>query len=190
MAFITRTVIIVIACTLLLNACHKTPPAYTPPVHSMPSVDTTRYKGIWYEIASTPLFNDKNCYCYQLSFTDYPNYTLGKITCRENSATGPIDSRTMTAYPVPGTNHSQFKIDYLWPLQFDYWIVYLDKDYQTGITGTPDHRYYWIYAREPQISHKQYKKLLKIAAENGYTQKYLHNYQQCVNGRLVFPVKN
>ena len=50
----------------------------------------------------------------------------------------------------------------------NYWVIALDKDYQTVVIGEPGREYLWILARQPRLPDDQYRALVGLAEEKGF----------------------
>lgn len=168
--------VVLAASTLVLVGCVKTstPPAGAATVHApappkptIESVDLTRYMGTWYEIAAYPNRFERNCRC---TFADY---TLDEKRVRvTNSCIRGNSQRPSTvkgkAFPVPGSNNTKLRVQFFWPFRGDYWILYLDPDYQYTLVGSPDHEYLWILARTRSLGEPELLKLKGVAKDLGY----------------------
>ena len=53
----------------------------------------------------------------------------------------------------------------------DYWILYVDPEYQTALIGDSQRKYFWILSRNKTISADSYEKLILIATEKGFVSK-------------------
>ena len=58
-----------------------------------------------------------------------------------------------------------FGISLFWA---DYWIIYLDEDYQWAVVGTPSRKYGWILAREKKLSQEVLESIDQKLVEQGY----------------------
>lgn len=50
----------------------------------------------------------------------------------------------------------------------DYWVLYLDDDYQTALVGNPNRRYLWLLSRRPTVPAYERESLLAKARQQGY----------------------
>ncbi len=50
----------------------------------------------------------------------------------------------------------------------DYWVLYLDQDYQHVLVGNPNREYLWLLSRTPQVSAETREQLLAEARVRGY----------------------
>jgi len=81
-----------------------------------------------------------------------------------------------TARVAPGSDNAKLKVRFdswiskLLPTitEGNYWIIALDKNYQTVVIGEPSREYLWILARTPQLPDDQYQALLQLAESKGF----------------------
>ena len=59
-------------------------------------------------------------------------------------------------------------MQFIWPIEMEYRIVYLNHDYSQTIIGRTDRDYVWIMARTPHISEAHYQALIGLIAAEGY----------------------
>jgi len=146
------------------------------PLRVVPSVDLSRYAGLWYEIARLPNRFEEKCIGdvtaeYILEGSD----RLKVINqCRKK------DGKMSTARGVAkladknGPN-SRLKVRFApaflsWlPLVWgDYQIMELAPDYSFALVGDPGRKYLWILSRQPELAEVDYQKLTEIAASQGF----------------------
>ncbi len=144
------------------------------PPPTVPFVELGRYLGTWHEIARLPMFAQKGC------FSTTANYSLrddGDIrvenrcmkmkgdVAKESQATG-------RAWIVDEKTNSRLKVRFVWWLPYiadgDYWVLKLDKNYQISLVGTPDHKYLWLLAREPNLPKAVFEEWISYAKSLGY----------------------
>ena len=152
------------------------------PVASVPDVDLTRYVGLWYEIASFPMFFQRNC--VGDTTARYATTAGGDISvinrCRTSSG---FDEARGKASVVPGTGHARLKVSFFWPFRADYWIIGLDKDYRWAVVGNPNRKYLWVLSRTPQLPRDLLDEALKSAESQGFDLTKLRYTAQDVTGK-------
>jgi apolipoprotein D and lipocalin family protein len=143
------------------------------------SVDLNRYKGKWYEIARLPNYFERKLKCTSATYTLRED---GKITVLNagNYLTDPEKTSSIegVAWVPDKTNPAKLKVRFFWPFSGNYWILYLDKEYQYVLVGDPSIKYLWILAREKKIEQAIYDMLLKKAVDNGYDVKSIIKVSQ------------
>lgn len=135
----------------------------------VPSVDLSRYAGMWHEIARLPNRFQKKC-----DSSSTATYTLrpdGKITvlnqCRKaDGSTARVTGTAKLADPK-GPN-TKLKVTFFWPFSGDYWILALDPEYRWALVGEPERKYLWILAREPRLDDATYQDIVARAARQGF----------------------
>jgi apolipoprotein D and lipocalin family protein len=114
-------------------------------------VDLKRYMGRWYEIASFPsFFQPKNGENTRATYTLNSNGTVDVLNETWNN--GKRESIHGIAYKAdPNSDEAKLKVRFLVPpfLPFipvlgDYWILYLDQDYQYALIGGPTKLFLWV----------------------------------------------
>jgi apolipoprotein D and lipocalin family protein len=121
-----------------------------PPPTTVAKVDLARYAGDWHEIESFPSWFQGGCTGTKAAYTPQPDGTIKVVnTCvRRNGRATSIEG---SARAVPGSNNGKLKVRLFGPFEGDYWIVELDPAYRWAAVGTPDRRYLWILARQPEL---------------------------------------
>jgi apolipoprotein D and lipocalin family protein len=135
-----------------------------PDVQTVDYVDLTRYTGKWYQIAFFPTkFQGK---CTIETTATYGLRKDGQISVLNECKTPSGKARSITgaARIVDRDSNSKLKVKFFWFAPAgDYWILYLDKDYQMAVVGAPSRKYLWILSRTPSITKSQYEGLVKAA---------------------------
>ena len=156
---------------LLLTGCASqvAPPA------TVGSVDLQRYQGTWYEQARLPMFFQRNC---AESEAHYRLRDDGSVAVRNRCLT--YDGEWQQAEGRAELQQAG-QTDKLW-VRFDnwfaqlfpnvargdYWVLYLDQDYQHVLVGNPNREYLWLLSRTPQVSAETREQLLAEARARGY----------------------
>ncbi|UXY52644.1 lipocalin family protein [Pseudomonas tohonis] len=159
---------------LLLAGCAGSGEPAAPP-RTVGAVDLERYQGTWYELARLPMFFQRHCAQSEAHYSLQPDGAVGVLNrCR--TAEGEWQEARGQAVPqVAG--HT----DKLW-VRFDnwfsrlapdltkgqYWVLYLDENYQTALVGHPDRTYLWMLSRTPEVPEHTRTHLLELARQQGY----------------------
>lgn len=167
--------------TLLLSACG----GHEKPLATVNKVDLQRYAGTWYEIARLPQWFQRGCYDSTATYSLNDDGTVKVINrCqREGEQTSEAEG---TARVVPGSDNAKLKVRFdnwvsrLIPTitEGNYWIIALDKDYQTVVIGEPSREYLWILARQSELPEDQYQALVQVAQEKGFPVEELQRNRQ------------
>ena len=138
-------------------------------------VDLSRYTGRWYEIARLPMrFQKAN----EAAIAEYGTNADGTISVHNIAIRSDGSQRDIRGYakvlnPPENTKLTvRFKT---WfgplipvPKEGNYWILYVDEQYQEAIVGTPNRKYLWLLARTPTISEARYAMLVARADQLGF----------------------
>jgi apolipoprotein D and lipocalin family protein len=158
----------------VLAACANSGTGPVPP-ETVERVDLERYQGTWYELARLPMFFQRHCAQSEARYVLLSNEQV-EVSNRCRTRAGHWQQAKGEAVPqVAG------KTDKLW-LRFDnwfssllpgvsrgqYWVLYLDDEYQTALVGHPNRDYLWLLARSPEVAPALRDKLLEVARKQGY----------------------
>lgn len=156
-----------------LPACRSSAPP-RPPLPTVAQVDLNRYAGSWHEVSRLPNFFQKSCVQSMAEYTARPDGTVQvRNTCYR--AKGSPSGITGTATPVPGSGNARLKVKFgglaaLAPVpeEGNYWILALDPHYRWAMVGTPDRKFLWMLARQPQLPVPIYRQLKQRAKDLGF----------------------
>jgi apolipoprotein D and lipocalin family protein len=148
------------------------------PLHVVKNVDVNRYIGKWYEIARLPFKQQEGCSCTTAEYEIIDSLTLRvKNKCLND---GEIDEANGKAFVVEGSNNAKLRVQFFWPFRGDYWIIFLDDNYQWAVVGTPSRKYLWILSRKPKMDENILRELiLKIDSAGFDTGKLIFTEQNC-----------
>lgn len=161
-------------CLLWTGISLPAPAADVQPLPTVASVDLARYMGHWYEIASIPMFFERDCTANTTA--DYkllPDGLVKVINSCQTAARKRISSEGR-ATVIDTTTHAKLKITFLnllgWRFMAggDYWITALAPDYSYAIVGHPSRKYGWILSRQPHLPKSILRYLINNLAEQGY----------------------
>lgn len=137
------------------------------PVASVAAVDLARYAGKWFEIASFPMFFQRQC--VGDTSASYALSADGRVEvsnrCRTENG---FDEAKGVATVVEGWRNSRLKVSFFWPFKSDYWVLGLDDDYRWAVVGNPNRKYLWVLSRTPQLSKPLLDAALACATAQGY----------------------
>ncbi|XP_058114118.1 temperature-induced lipocalin-1 [Magnolia sinica] len=144
-------------------------------------LDLKRYMGRWYEIASFPSRNQpKNGENTRATYTLREDGIVNVLNETWND--GRRGSIEGTAYKAnTKSEEAKFKVKFYVPPFFpiipvtgDYWVLFIDEDYQYALIGQPSRKSLWILCRQNHLDEEIYNQLLEKATEQGYDVKKLH----------------
>lgn len=153
-------------------------PLMRAPLQVVAPVDLKRYAGRWFEQARLPNRFENPC-----AGTVTAEYTLRpdgrmQVLNRCERADGRVAqsegvARAVRVGGLPGAGRLKVRFLPAWlgwlpPVWGDYWILKLDRDYQVSLVGTPDRRYLWVLARQPQLDEATLHSHLEYARSLGF----------------------
>jgi len=148
---------------------------------SVAEVDLARYAGKWYEIASFPMYFQRNC--LGDTTAEYALTPDGdvSVTNRCRTAEG-FDEARGTATVVEGSRNARLKVSFFWPFRSDYWVFGLDADYRWAVVGNPNRKYLWVLSRTPQMPRELLDAALKAASAQAFDLNQLNYTTQGLAG--------
>lgn len=148
-------------------------------------VDLERYMGRWYEIASFPsFFVPKNGADTRATYTLNQDGTVHVLN--ETWSDGKRVAIEGSAYKAdPKSNEAKLKVKFyvppflpIIPVVGNYWVLYLDGDYQYALIGEPTRKYLWILCRKTHLEDEIYEMLVQKAKDEGYDPSKLRKTPQ------------
>lgn len=139
------------------------------PIPPVAELDLPRFMGDWYVIAHIPSFPERHAFDAIESYAIRPD---GRIQTTFRYRNKSFDAPMKTMRPVgtvkPGTGNAVWGMQFFWPIQAEYVVVYVDDDYTQTIVGRSARDYAWIMARTPRISEQDYAAHLQRLRDLGY----------------------
>ncbi|XP_021276354.1 temperature-induced lipocalin-1 [Herrania umbratica] len=149
------------------------------------NLDINRYMGRWYEIASFPSrFQPRSGVNTRATYTLNEDGTVHVLN--ETFTDGKRGSIEGTAYKAdPKSDEAKLKVKFyvppflpIIPVVGDYWVLYIDDDYQYALIGQPSRKYLWILCRQTHMDDEIYNQLVQKAKDQGYDVSTLHKTPQ------------
>ncbi len=129
-------------------------------------VELKRYLGKWYEIAHLPTRFQKDCTDTTATYTLSEDGAISVLNeCRRN---GKVKQAKGKAKVVDKNSGAKLKVTFFWPFYGDYWIIYLGKDYDYAVVGTPNRKNLWILSRTQQMDDKLFSQLIESVKSKGF----------------------
>ena len=138
------------------------------PVTSVSKVDLSRYMGVWYEIARLDHFFQRGCIGSTATYSLLPNGEIEVINRCVDDKDSSLREVKGHAWSVDHGANARLKVSFFWPFRTDYWIIDLGKEYEYAVVGDPKRQYLWILARKPMMDESVYKRILDLAARQGF----------------------
>ncbi|MCK9293923.1 MAG: lipocalin family protein [Desulfobulbaceae bacterium] len=132
-------------------------------------VDMNRYAGRWYEVARYPHRFENGCLDVTADYEMQDDGTIQVVNqCLLAGEGGKIKKALGKAKIVDHLSNAKLKVSFFWPFSGDYWILYVDPDYQHAIVGAPSRKNLWILSRQPQMDPLLLAGLLEKVRGLGY----------------------
>lgn len=139
------------------------------PIKTEEYVDLSQFMGKWYVIANIPTFIEKDAYNAVEIYERNPDGTIA-TTFRFNK--GGFDGELVEYNPlgrvIDNESNAIWTMQFIWPIEADYRIVHVEKNYSATIIGRNQRDYVWIMARSQAMPDELYQKFLDIIHEQGY----------------------
>jgi apolipoprotein D and lipocalin family protein len=155
-----------------------------PPLEAMDrKVDLERFMGDWYVIGfipvTIPFFSEKGAHngveSYRLTDDGVIETTY---TFRKGAFDGPEKRMTPKGWVHDEETNAEWRMQFLWPFEAAYLIVFLDEDYRRTIIGVPNRKHVWIMSRDPEVSDADYGELLEQVVRLGYDREKVERVPQ------------
>lgn len=174
-----------IAALAALLLCASTAFAQQQPLEVVPQLDIQKYAGRWYEVARFPnRFQNKCVGDVTAEYTPQPDGRIAVVNrCRTRD--GEMDDAEGVARPLKDGPAAALEVrfapsflSFLPNVWGDYQVLALDDAYTYSLVGTPDRKYLWVLSRTPSLDEGTYKKLIEVAAGQGFDTNKLVKTQQ------------
>ncbi|MEW6706628.1 MAG: lipocalin family protein [Pseudomonadota bacterium] len=153
-------------------------PVNVRPVDPLPTVqalDLGRFAGRWYEIARLPTRHERRC-SRDVTAEYAPDGQGGVVVrnrcVRDDGRLEQAEGRLRIPDPrLPGEAEVSFVPEFLrwWPGAWaDYYVLFVDVDYQVALVGTPERDRLWVLARKPEMEAGDLEALKSLALRHGF----------------------
>ena len=150
-----------------------------PPLETVERVDLDRFMGRWYVIANIPYFGERDAVDSRAIYRPRDDGRMDDIfVYRDGTFDAPLEEREGVAWVVDETTNARWKVRFIWPFTFDYYILELDAEYQWVVVGHPSRDLAWIMARDKRLDESLYAELLGRLAGHGYDPQALEKVPQ------------
>lgn len=132
-------------------------------------IDFSLYQGTWYEIARLPNSFEEGLKCITATYS-YNDEGIILLTNKGISRSNPDDIKTLTGRAwIPDPEHPEnLKVQFIWPVTTDYWVVHVDSNKGYAIIGSPSRKRLWFLSRKESIDEADFPALKRIAEKNQF----------------------
>jgi len=149
-------------------------------------VDLAQYAGLWYEVASYPVFFNKGLTGVTAEYGVLPD---GRVSVFNRGFKEALDGPESTirgkARVVDTVTNSKLAVRFdQFPVNFfegQYWIVVLDPAYQYAAVSDPQRSTLFILSRTPQMDDATYADILAELEANGFDLSKLKKTEQALD---------
>jgi len=140
-----------------------------PPIKTEEKVNLERFMGDWYVIANIPTFIEEGAHN---AIESYKMNKDGSIETTfsfyQDSFDGEKKVYNPTGFVQDMQSNAIWGMQFIWPFEADYRILYVSDDYSKTIIGRIKRDYVWFMARTPIITDQEYQQLLDLIKDQGY----------------------
>jgi len=135
--------------------------------------------GDWYVIACIPTPIERAAYGPKESYSlDARGRVRTVFNFRRGGFDGPLERYTPTGFVHEASGGAVWGMQFIWPVDADYRIMYVDPEYTLTVIGREKRDYAWIMARAPRIAAADYQRLRTLLASQGYDVRGLRRMPQ------------
>lgn len=133
----------------------------------VPGVDLSRYVGLWYEIAHSPNFFQRDCVRSKAEYGVLSAVSVSvKNTCFKDD--GSVSDISGEAKVVDPAVPAKLKVRFNFFARGDYWIVALDPDYQWSVVSGPKKKSLFILSRRAPMDSRVLGQILDGLKQRGF----------------------
>ncbi|XP_054807384.1 temperature-induced lipocalin-1-like [Prosopis cineraria] len=154
-------------------------------MEAIKGLDLNRYMGRWYEIACFPSrFQPRDGVNTRATYSLKDDGTVNVLN--ETWSAGRRSYIEGIAYKAdPNSDEAKLKVKFyvppflpLFPVVGDYWVLFIDDDYQYALVGQPSRNYLWVLCRKTHLDEETYEEVVERAKNWGYDVSKLHKTPQ------------
>jgi apolipoprotein D and lipocalin family protein len=141
-----------------------------PPLATVNFVSVDKYLGTWYEIAAFPQKFQKGCTATKAEYSLRHDGDIKVLnSCNLGSPDGELKLAEGRAWVKNKKTNAKLKVQFfLRNFRFflfsgNYWILDLDKNYESVLVGDKSRKYLWILSRDPKMNPERYSELVAKA---------------------------
>lgn len=149
------------------------------PMETVNHVDLAGFMGDWYVIANIPTFIEKGAHN---AIESYALNADGSIATtfrfNRNAFDGPLKTYRPTGFVRDTRTNALWGMQFIWPFQADYRIVWLEPDNSVTVIARAKRDYVWIMARQPTIAADRYAEIVAFIGKLGYDTRNIEQVPQ------------
>lgn len=131
------------------------------------ALEINRFMGKWYEIARYDHFFEKGMTNVSAEYSMLDDGKIRVINRGIKNGKNKVITGKVK-YPDPMKDPGKLKVSFFLWFYSDYYVMYVDSDYEQALIGSSSDKYLWILSRTPQISESKSDFLIQILKRRGY----------------------
>jgi apolipoprotein D and lipocalin family protein len=132
-------------------------------------VDLQRFVGDWYLIGVIPTRWEKGAHNAVESYSLAPDGSIPTtFTFRKGGFDGQVETIRSRAFVRDQRSNAEWRVQFFWPLRFEYLIVDLDEGYTRTMIARNKRDHAWIMSRTPTMPEAEYERMSRRLAAWGY----------------------
>lgn len=140
-----------------------------PPIQTARQVDLEGFMGDWYVIANIPTWLERDAHNAVESYRLAEDGSVATtFSFRQGGFEGELNRYHPTGYVLDRETNAVWGMQFIWPVQADYRILFVDESYSQTVIGRNARDYVWLMARTPDLPDPDYQRFLTLIAREGY----------------------
>ncbi|MCO4845107.1 MAG: lipocalin family protein [Sulfurovum sp.] len=133
----------------------------------VPHVDAEQFSGLWYEVARTYNYQEKECVAATVEY-DLQENNKYKVynRCFKNVIGGDLIEYNGSAKAADGRSMSKIDMTYYYIFTQRYRVIHLEKDYSAAVLADKEMEQVWVMSRNPELSKPKLNEILAKLEKN------------------------
>lgn len=131
-------------------------------------LDIMAFAGRWFTLYAIPGFMSENWRQKIDTYVIHPDGYYAIFTTYKLQGQEEQKYNRAKLFVVRGSGNARLKLQEMWPLKSDYWVIELADDYTYAVVGHPKHKHLSILSRSSGISEEILSGIIDRCHERGY----------------------
>ncbi len=130
-------------------------------------VDVKEFSGLWYEVARTYNYYEKDCVAATVEYDLQEDNTYNVYNrCFKHVIGGDLIEYKGRAKPAAGDSMSKIDMTYFYIFTRQYRVIHLEDDYSAAVVSDKDMKQVWVMSRQPTLPKRKLNEILAKLEEN------------------------
>ena len=130
-------------------------------------VDVKEFSGLWYEVARTYNYYEKDCVAATVEYDLQEDNTYNVYNrCFRHVIGGDLIEYKGRAKPAEGNSMSKIDMTYFYIFTRQYRVIHLEDDYSAAVVSDKDMKQVWVMSRQPKLPKRKLNEILAKLEEN------------------------